>query len=299
MVRDGEVRRLDSALVVGASGQIGSWLLASLKSRIVEVTGLGSPRLLASGGGCDLARPEGVVAHIRSKRPSAVFLTAAISNVDLCENEPERTSRVNVEGTLQIARAAREVGSRFVFFSSDYVFDGVAGPYDEEASPAPLNAYGLQKLAAERALLRMDFSPLIIRTTVVFGREPGRKNFLYRLVDTLRDGRVCRVPSDQIGTPTFVEDLAAVCVELVANGCSGVFHVAGPDLVSRYEFALSISAAFGLDGTLIRPISTRELSQPARRPLRAGLVSRRLRSATSHQCRSVREALSLLRSDPF
>lgn len=263
------------------------------------MTGLGSPRLLPAGAGCDLARPQGIVARIRSVRPDAVFLSAAISNVDLCENEPERTSVVNVDGTLRIAEAARDAGSRFVFFSSDYVFDGEDGPYDEGATPAPVNSYGRQKLAVENALLQMGCSALIIRTTVVFGPEPGRKNFLYRLVDTLRAGRVCRVPSDQIGTPTFVEDLAAVSVELAANGSSGVFHVAGPDLVSRYALALSISSAFGLDSSLVRPVATDELGQSARRPLRAGLTSRGLSTATARHCRPIQEALTLLSNGHF
>ena len=166
--------------------------------------------------------------------------------------------------------------SRLIFFSTDYVFDGTAGPYGESAQPHPLNVYGRDKLAAEVAIAGiLPDAHAIVRTTVVFGPERARKNFVLRLYDQLSAGQSLLVPDDQIGTPTWSADLAEAAIALFQEKVSGVVHVAGPTLVSRYDFAVRAAEILGLDPQLLRRCRTASLDQAARRPLAAGLTSTR------------------------
>src|SRR5260221_13236216 len=138
-----------------------------------------------------------------------IFLCAALTNVDFCEKNPEASRAVNVDGPRRVAQWCARNHAQLFFFSTDYVFDGLAGPYDETASPNPLNAYGRHKLEAELAIAQaLPRAQAVVRTTWVFGRERGRKNFAVRLLDEMRAGRRGTVPDDQIGTPTGSGDFA-------------------------------------------------------------------------------------------
>lgn len=261
--------------IVGHTGVVGTALLRlAMRNDLDIVTASRSPQASKQ---FDLATDEfSLDANVET-----VFLTAALTNVDYCEQHPDESRKTNLEGPLRIAKWCAGNGARFVFFSSDYVFDGVDGPYGEDSVPLPVNVYGRHKLEAEHAIA--DVLPdvhLIIRTTVVFGPEHARKNFAVRLVDQLRMGRSVSVPDDQIGTPTWSIDLAEHALELDERKSTGIVHVAGSSRVSRYDFALRAAEMFSLDASLISRCDTPSLHQPARRPMNAGLVSTRLRRRT-------------------
>jgi len=220
-----------------------------------------------------------------------IFFPAAEPNVDRCETHPDEARRSNLDPLAGTLRAAG--GTRILGFSSDYVFDGTDGPYAEDARPHPISVYGRIKLELESRLLELGHT--VIRTTTVFGREePPPKNFVLRLVASLGDGSVVRVPSDQISTPTYAEDLARAAVR-IAQGGSGVWHVAGPDLVGRAELAFRVAAVFGLPTQGIRPVPTLELQQAAARPLRGGLLCQRFEVAFGPAGRPLEDALEDLR----
>lgn len=221
-----------------------------------------------------------------------VFFPAADPNVDWCETHPQEAREANVVPALATLAASRETGARFVFFSSDYVFDGRDGPYAEEARPAPLSVYGRQKLEVEQQVLEGEGT--VVRTTTVYGMEPPPgKNFVLRLVGRLERGERVTVPSDQVSTPTWADELARGAV--VAAGFGGVWHVAGPDLLTRDAFAVLVADVFELDRTLVDPVSTSELGQPARRPMHGGLRTDRIRREADVSFVSTRVALERLR----
>jgi dTDP-4-dehydrorhamnose reductase len=170
-----------------------------------------------------------------------------------------------------VVQAVNEINAKIIFFSSDYVFDGVQGPYSEDDPAHPISEYGNQKLIGEHYIAFHSKNYLIIRTTVVYGWETQGKNFVQRLIKSLRDGERIRVPVDQIGNPTFAPNLAEAVIELATGGETGICNIVGSTLVSRYEFAVTIAKAFDLDPLLIVPVSTEELGQVAQRPLSAGL----------------------------
>ena len=242
-----------STLVLGASGQVGQHLMNALRASGRDVYGT-----------CWKHHVEGLRAH-------TVYVAAALSHVDYCESHPDDSYAINVAPIELLA----STGVRIVFFSTEYVFAGNAGPYRETDPVAPLNVYGEHKVRAELALPE---AALIIRTTVVYGAESQRKNFIYRVIDTLRSGRELRVPDDQVGSPTYAPILARAAVCLEEQGAHGTYNVAGDTRVSRYEFAREAARVFQLDADLVRPVSTDDLRQPARRPLDAGLVTEKAQS---------------------
>jgi len=283
------------ALVVGASGQVGEHLLRALHLAGQEALGTGCGHLRPGLRPLDLRDPEAVAAALQEIGPRTIYLPAAMTDVDYCERCPREANAINVAGTRVLAEAAGRIGAALVFFSSDYVFDGSSGPYAEGDPPNPICEYGRQKLAGERAVTEGVVDHLIVRTTVVYGWEAQGKNFVVRLADRLRRKERIRVPKDQIGSPTYAPNLAEAVVELVASGARGIFHVAGPDLASRYEFAVAAARAFGLDPSWIEPVWTHELAQAAQRPLKAGLrVDKALGALRRTRLLGFREALGLM-----
>lgn len=285
---------MKESIVIGASGMVGAHLTATLTAdgRQPIVTYHATPIPLAIP--LDIRDRAGVQRLFSEARPGWVYLPAALPNVDYCESHPAETYPTNVRGVQHVVQAANAVGARIIYFSTDFIFNGENGPYDEMDTADPISEYGRQKLEAEHfiALFARDF--LIIRTTVVYGWEQQGKNFVYRLVQSLRNGTPVKVPVDQIGSPTYVNNLARLAVKLAHSPLSGVINVTGPDCVSRYDFALHAARVFGLDQNLIVPVTTPELGQPARRPLKAGLKIDKVRALLQTDTIGYREGLSLM-----
>ncbi|MBN1484048.1 MAG: NAD(P)-dependent oxidoreductase [Chloroflexia bacterium] len=288
---------MDLHLVIGASGQVGEHLLRCLQQQGYRVQGTYHRHPLPGGQPLDIRQGAAVLELARRLRPAVIYLPAGWTHVDGCEQDPERSYAVNVQGTAHVVRAANAVGARLVFFSSDYVFDGAAGPYGEMDLPRPLSVYGWHKLLAEHDIALHAEAALIVRTTVVYGWERQGKNFVQRLLQDLQQGRTLRVPQDQVGSPTYGPNLAAAVLELAGAGAGGLFHVAGPALASRYAFALEAARAFGLDGALIQPVDTAALGQAAARPLQAGLRIDRARSQLRTPLLDYRQGLARMAAD--
>lgn len=260
-------------LVIGASGQIGEHILHVLREKGQPVIGTYCHHRRQNLQFLDLRDEADVRALFHRIKPSTVYLPAALTNVDYCELHPDLAYEVNVLGTCNVVREANRLKAKIIYFSSDYVFDGLHGPYSESDPAKPLCEYGRQKLISEHyiALQSRDF--LIVRTTVVYGWESQGKNFIQRLIVTLRAGEYLRVPMDQVGSPTYAPNLAGAVVELVSTGRTGLFHLVGPRLASRYEFAVAAARTFKLNHNLIEPVPTPALKQPASRPLKAGMLA--------------------------
>jgi len=279
------------ALVIGASGQVGQHCLAA-------VQGAGTYYRHARPGLIpldvnDAAAFERIVAE---QQPDVLYVTAYLPNVDQCEEHPAATHATNVGGIANAVRVANRHRCKVVFLSSEYVFDGVSGPYDETAVPKPLSVYGWQKLAAEHYIAAFALDWLIVRTTVVFSWESQGKNFVYRLRDTLERGERIEVPDDQLSSPTYAPDLVRAMTALVAQDEHGVFHVAGPRVVSRYDFAIAAAEVFGLDRRLIVPVKTAQLKQAARRPLNAGLIVDKVQRVLGRSMLDFRDGLQEMAS---
>ncbi len=274
-------------LLLGAGGLVGRQLRSTLSGHEVTCT---YHRAAGNDIGLDITDHERTTRLILETRPDVVLLAAADAFVERCEREPTVTRRVNVEAPRAISEASAGIGALLVVFSSEYVFDGTAGAYAEGDERRPLNEYGRQKVALEDLALATGRG-LVCRTSGVFGDDPNRKNFVCQLVDRLRGSSEFVVPSDQLVTPTFAPSLAEAAVALAIAGRTGVFHVAGPRILNRLEFARMTAAAFGLPADLVVGRPTSELGGATKRPHAAGLDVRKLRSALGHDLVAPDEAL--------
>ena len=219
----------------------------------------------------------------------------AATDVDACERDPEGAWRVNAEGTAAVARACRALGARLVAVSTDYVFDGAAGPYGEDDLPNPRGAYARSKRCGEDAALLLAPDCAVARVAVVFSGRPGAKStFATQVVERLGRGEEVKAFSDQIVSPTLAESAAAMCLELLLeHDLRGVLHTTGATALDRVDFARRVAARFGLPGARITPVKLAELRLPAPRPLRAGLRVERAAALLRARPLTVDEALDL------
>jgi dTDP-4-dehydrorhamnose reductase len=264
-------------LVIGAGGEIGPLLVAAFAGH--EVRGTRRPEV-------EIRDRASVDRAIGESDPDSVVLSAGLANPDYCEDHPGEAYSVNVDGTRNVAEAAR--GRHFTFFSTDQVFDGKAGPYREEDRAEPINVYGRTKLEAERIVFSVHPKSLVVRTTLVFHAAPGAKNFFARLL-AATDPVPCW--SDHVATYTYGPSLARAVVEMTERRMTGLWHIAGPDLLDRHAFALRVARRFGKDPSLYRPVPIREAPPRAPRPLRAGLRTEKARAVLRTKLLGVDEAL--------
>ena len=281
-------------LVVGASGLVGGACVAALAGR-AEVVGTYCRRPRPGLMPFDLTAAGHADRVVRKVAPRVVICAGADAHVEGCEIDPVGTRRVNVEGTTRLAEAARRADAAFVYFSSEYVFDGTAGPYAEDGPRRPLNEYGRQKVECETAIAAMPRS-LVVRTSGVFGWNEDGKNFVLQLIARLGRGERMPVPDDQDITPTYAPNLAGVLTELVEAGVSGVVHVAGARPIKRSEFGQLGARVFGFDPALVEPVPTALLGLKAPRPRAAGLSTRKAASLSRTPLLDPEEALVMMRA---
>lgn len=265
------------AVVIGGSGQVGGWLLRELAARGHQAVGTYATVVFPGLVRLDAGDLDKASAWVREQRPDVVFYSAGFTWVDGSERDPARSHSANCVQPVNMARSVAEHGARFVNFSTDYVFDGMNGPYSENDAPNPLSVYGRSKLEAENRLAEALGDRLLnLRATWVFGPERQGKNFAYQLCRTLAARKEMVCPSDQFSSPSYGPDVARAAVALAERGVSGLVHLAGPEVMDRVAFAGRLATGFGLDPSLIVGKRTAELGQGAPRPLRSGLLTPRL-----------------------
>ena len=282
-------------LVVGGTGLVGNALVRAWEAKGVPVSAA-TYHCHQSGGFLQLdMQDEAAVRRLLGQfRPAVVAVPAANPFVDYCELHPEETRRVNVDGTLNIARACRDLGARMIFYSSDYVFDGIKGVYTEEDAPCPINEYGRQKAEAEAGVLAADPRNLVLRTSGAYGWQWEPKNFVLQVRSRLSRGERMRVANDIRYNPTYVENLAEITVALVAKGAGGIFHAVGAEEIVRHEFAVKAAKAFGLDSSLIDAVPIAALHSPTPRPKESSLKTDKVRLVSGVAPIGVAEGLSRL-----
>jgi dTDP-4-dehydrorhamnose reductase len=283
------------ALVIGASGQVGGAIVTQLAARGHDVIGTHHGRPQPDTLALDLADASAVERCIAECGPDWVVCPGALTAVDYCESHPDEAMAANRDGPALAALAASKRGTGFVYFSTEYVFDGVAGPYGEDDPVNPQSVYARSKLEGERRAVEENPRTIVIRTTVVYGPERQGKNTVYQILGRAHRGEPIRVPNDQRTSPTYNVDLAAAVVELIERDFRGTLNVAGPVVMDRHAFALEVCTVFGLDAGRVEGVATSSLGQPARRPLNAGLVIDRARALLRTPLRGPREALEDMR----
>lgn len=230
--------------------------------------------------------------------PDVIINTAAYTNVDKSETERELAWKINVKGVEYLAEASRVIDSHLIHISTDYIFDGKNGPYNESDLPNPLGYYGRTKLASENALKISAIKYTILRTNVLYGTAKfSRPDFVKWVVDSLRNNIEIKIVDDQINNPTFIDDLVQAINTVIELRKEGIYNIGGIELLSRYEFTLMIADFFGLDKSLINKIKTSDLNQPARRPLKSGLITIKAQTELDYKPHTIMQALELMRKE--
>jgi len=257
---------------------------------------LGTSRTSGRDVTMDIVNREQVLSVIDRLSPELIVNTAAMTSVDGCERDPDAARRIHVDGTQHLIEACRVSGSRLVHLSTNYVFDGEAGPYAEGDDPNPLSLYGQTKFESEGLVLEADESALVIRTAVFYGPQYDRPNFVTWALKELILGHAIRVVTDEWANPTYAPDLADSILALVnGNSVGGLYHGAGPDYFSRYDLVMALCGIFDLDRDLVTPIVSADLGQDAPRPARAGLKTDKIQSAIGGVFRPLEENLEKLK----
>jgi dTDP-4-dehydrorhamnose reductase len=255
-------------LIVGGGGTLGGALAAACRHRNLHHVATRRDEI-------DLDQPDEIAAALDAHEPWLVINAAGWVRVDEAEEDPEGCFRANRDDAARLCRLAAERGIATVSFSSDLVFNGEAtAPYVESAGSDPLNVYGRSKADAERAILALAGTHVIVRTAAFFSPfEPG--NFAMQSVAALREGRPFPAASDEVVSPTYVPDLCDAILDLATDGETGLWHLSGGMAVTWADFARRIAAACGLDERLIDAVAGARLARPAPRPAYSALASER------------------------
>jgi dTDP-4-dehydrorhamnose reductase len=246
---------------------------------------------------CDLVKRESVKDIVLGFYPDIILNAAAFTNVDLSETERETAWKVNVKGVEYLAEVCRVIDAHIVHFSTDYVFDGTRGPYDERAKPNPLGYYGRTKLASENVLKTSGNYFTILRTNVLYGIADSRPDFVRWVVNSLRKGNKINIVTDQINNPTYIDDLVQAISKVIEFKKYGIYNIGGREFISRYDFTMKIVDFFNLDKSLVNPITTDMLNQPAKRPLHSGLITIKAESEFGFKPHSIIETLTIMKKE--
>jgi len=261
-------------LVTGASGLFGANFLWQYARRFECIAA--SHRHPIAGAvrqviPLDIAQASSVLDGVRRARPAVIVHAAAMTGVDACEEHPDDAMRINAQGTEHVARAARDVGAYLIYLSTDYVFDGTRGHYTEDDPPRPLGVYARTKWLGEQVVLAICPGATVVRTTLYGWNAQARQSFAERVLDGAAGGAPVTAFTDMYWSPLLANDLADAIAALMARPAPGLFHVAGRERCSRYDFALAVATVFGRDPGVVRPGRLHEARLRAPRPPDASL----------------------------
>jgi dTDP-4-dehydrorhamnose reductase len=243
-------------LVIGATGLLGRVLLEAGDD--IQITG-------ASSRDADIRNPDQLTQLIARRRPEWTVLAAAYTDVDGCEKNPEHCNDVNYRGALNVARATAAAGSKLLFVSTDYVFDGTSTrPYEPDDTVCPMNVYGHSKALAEEGIRQILPDACIVRTSWLFGAVGNC--FPNKILELAQSRSSISVVADQIGCPTFNRDLSHIILRLMHSGAGGTVHATNSNPCSWYEFAKAILKTAGKTDVAVTPVGTENFPRPARRP---------------------------------
>ena len=289
-------------LITGANGLLGQHLVKLLidsTNYTITATGKGVSRLPFNSSNrfnyvsLDITNGVEVVALIAGDRPDIIIHTAAITQADECEQNPIHCWDTNVTATRFLLGAAEIAGAAFIYISTDFIFDGIAGPYVESDLPGPVNYYGSSKLGAEKSVMEAKLPWCIIRTVLVYGNilVGNRSNMVSWVQNNLSQGKPIQVVSDQWRTPTYVEDLAKGILLAIENKAKGIYHISGEALLTPYDMAMATAEYLALDKNLIEKVNASIFVQAAKRPAKTGFIIDKAKNDLGFRPLSFKEGL--------
>ena len=290
-------------LITGSNGLLGQKLLHKIRedsSCKLLATSKGNNRVSEQNGytyiSLDITNKSEVKRIISEQKPDVVINTAAMTNVDLCEDKKQSCDSLNVDAVRYLADACERINAHLIQISTDFIFDGKDGPYSEKAKPNPLSYYGLSKLKSEQLLQAHNVRWTILRTIIVFGvaENLSKGNIVLWAKDALDKGHPLNIIDDQFRAPTLAEDLADICILAAKKRVLGIFNASGKDIMSIYEIVERVAKHYGKSTDNLNKISTATLNQKAVRPPKTGFVLDKSINKLGYNPHSFEECLNII-----
>lgn len=268
-------------LITGSNGLLGQKLvklLANKEGIKILATSTGENRIKAITGfdyiSLDITNKLQVEQVFNQFKPTVVINTAAMTNVDACEDKKEECWNLNVNAVKYLIEASEKHQTHLIHLSTDFIFDGENGPYKEEDKPNPLSYYGESKYEAEKLVQQAKTKWSIVRTIIVYGvvEDMSRSNIVLWAKQALEKGNPLTIVNDQFRMPTLAEDLAYACWLIAEKSATGIYHICGKDFMSVIELVNRVADFYGYDKSIISPIKSSSLNQAAKRPPKTGFV---------------------------
>ena len=288
-------------LITGGNGLLGQHLvklLLNASAHEVIATSKSEPRFIIQDSrihyySLDITDGIAVNLLIEKLQPDAIIHCAALTQVDECELNPIKAWQVNVTATRFIVDAAKKINAFLVFVSTDFVFDGMHGPYKEEDTVNPVSYYGSTKVAAEKAIAESGLPYTIVRTCLLYGNilAGSRTNIIAWVKENLEQDKKIKVVSDQWRTPTYIEDLAKGILLAAEKKAVGIFNISGSDFLSPYKMAIATAEYLDLDVSLIEKVDASVFTQAAKRPATTGFIIDKAKEILGFEPVSFREGL--------
>jgi dTDP-4-dehydrorhamnose reductase len=285
-------------LITGTSGLLGNKIVDASKYDYEVIPTHNTKPLHPNSLKLEITNLNEALSIFNKLEPKIVIHTASETNVDKCETEKEHAWKTNVEGTRNIAEACKNVGAKLIYISTDYVFDGEKGLYDEEDKPNPVNYYGLTKLEGERQVIEHSKNYAILRTSVLYGWHPWKQNFATWVINQLKQDKEINVVDDHYNTPTLADNLAEIAVEVAEKDRLGLYHASGRERISRYEFAKQIAKTYNLNSDLVKPAKMSQLTAwVAKRPRDSSLNTSKIQKQLKTKPLDITEGLNKMKEE--
>ncbi|PCJ80019.1 MAG: NAD(P)-dependent oxidoreductase [Flavobacteriales bacterium] len=291
-------------LVTGSNGLLGQKVVYGLLEKEdvkIIATARGENRLKRKEGyiyeQLDITDEENVKAIFEKHTPHTIIHTAAMTNVDPCETERELCWKSNVEAVQYIVNECEKHNVHLVHISTDFIFDGEKDDlYTEDDEPMPVSYYGLSKLEGEKVVKNSNIKWAILRTILVYGivDDMSRSNIVLWAKNSLESSKKINVVDDQWRSPTLAEDLAQGCILAAVNKASGIYNISGKDYMNVIDIVYKVADFYGLDKSLITPVSSSTLSQPAKRPPKTGFILDKAQNDLGYKPHSFEEGLKIV-----
>ena len=289
---------MQTILITGANGFIASYLIKIAANEFkVIATGKGLNKKIFSSENIvyeqlDFTSEKDIEAAFQKYKPDIVVHAGAMSKPDDCEINKPLAFQTNVKSTEYLLNAAGTFKSFFIFLSTDFIFDGEKGMYQEDDESNPVNYYGETKLLAESEVKKYAYDWSIIRTVLVYGNPgSGRDNILTMVAGALKKNKEVKIFDDQVRTPTYVEDLARGIKTIIDKRINGIFHLSGKDVLTPYEMAVAVARFLQMNENLIIKVTEKDFQQPARRPLKTGFDISKAEATLNYTTTSFAEGL--------
>ncbi len=270
-------------VVTGASGLLGASVLRSAVELGWETVGLCHRHVIRDPAvefaRVDLTDDSATRKLLSDLRPDVIMHCAAATNVDWCEDNPKQAEAINVQASAVLAEIASTLNARFVYVSTDSVFDGKKGDYVETDEPAPLNVYARSKLAGERETLRRNAAAIVVRVSIYGWNSQNKDSLAEWVLRRLEEGSDVPGFTDVFFTPILVNHLVPVLFAMLQHALAGLYHVAGSERISKFEFARRVAITFGFDPARVTPCQVKDMKLRAARPLDVSLNTEKIKTA--------------------